>query len=65
MALKFGDEFVSLQAVEEAIAKFEDQQKISYWRRDTRTLQAAQKRINLINPNQDLVYYEMKYACIK
>ena len=65
MALHVGDEFTSIEAVEQAIVNFENEQQMSYWRRDVRTFKAAQKRVNITNENPNLVYYEIKYACVK
>ena len=62
--LAVGDEFSSFNDVEEAIFDFERQQNVSYWKRDTRTFKAAQKRVE-ITDNPELKFYEIKHACVK
>ena len=57
-------EFETFEKVQHAMAAFETDQKITYWRRDTRTFKAAKKHVDVVE-NSALVYYEIKYGCIK
>lgn len=58
-----GDCFESLAKLEARVEKFENSHFVKFWKRDTRTIEAARKRLNKsINP--ELNYYEIKYCCI-
>ena len=58
-----GDCFESFAKLEARVEKFENSHFVKFWKRDTRTIEAARKRLNKsINP--ELNYYEMKYCCI-
>ena len=47
----------------ESFAKLENSHFVKFWKRDTRTVEAARKRMNKsIKP--ELKYYEIKYCCI-
>ncbi|XP_068243027.1 uncharacterized protein [Palaemon carinicauda] len=65
MAIAIGCEFSSLAAVESAMKSFESREGVAYWRRDTRSFQAAQKRMKHIVDNPDISFYEIRYTCIK
>ena len=62
--------FETLTAVELAIQAYEKQLGISYWRRDTRTIEAAGKRVKNVSivsaeVKENVQYYELRYCCIK
>ena len=58
-----GDCFESFAKLEARVEKFENSHFVKFWKRDTRTIEAARKRLNKsINP--ELNYYEIKYYCI-
>ena len=62
--LKVGDEYNSYEELEKVIKALEKVQNINFWIRDSRSITAAKRRINItIRPV--LKYYEVKYACIK
>ncbi|KAK6172126.1 hypothetical protein SNE40_018075 [Patella caerulea] len=63
--LKIGDKFDSFKAVEHAISKFESLQKISYWRRDSRTIKYMLKRGYKCVENEDLWYWDVTFSCVK
>ena len=59
----FGDCFESFAKLEARVEKFENSHFVKFWKRDTRTVEAARKRMNKsIKP--ELKYYEIKYCCI-
>ena len=59
-----GDCFDSFSAVEERLKKYKAANYVEFWKRDSRTIEAAQRR----RPNKviksSLVYYELRYCCI-
>ena len=58
-----GDCFESFAKLEARVEKFENSHFVKFWKRDTRTIEAARKRMNRsIKP--ELKYYEIKYCCI-
>ena len=58
-----GDCFESFAKLEARVEKFENSHFVKFWKRDTRTVKAARKRMNKsIKP--ELKYYEIKYCCI-
>ena len=58
-----GDCFESFAKLEARVEKFENSHFVKFWKRDTRTVEAARKRMNKsIKP--ELKYYEIKYCCI-
>ena len=62
--LKVGDQYNSYEELEKAIKVLEKVQNINFWIRDSRSITAAKRRVNItISPV--LKYYEVKYACIK
>ena len=63
--LKVGDTFKSFEDLKRAIEAYEMKNYINYHKRDSRTMVIAQKRVKIDNPNPDLVYYEVKFTCIK
>ena len=59
-----GDCFESFAKLEARVEKFENSYLVKFWKRDTRTIEAARKRMNRsIKP--ELKYYEIKYCCIQ
>ena len=58
-----GQKFSKFQYLEQHLKRYEEQQFVKFWRRDSRTIQAAQKRVN--KPIRDqLKYYAITYSCI-
>ena len=58
-----GDCFESFAKLEARVEKFENSHFVKFRKRDTRTVEAARKRMNKsIKP--ELKYYEIKYCCI-
>ena len=64
MSLEVGTEFSSFNELSKALEAFESEQKVTYWRRDSRTLQAARKRGIDVDLDENIKYYELKYACL-
>ena len=60
-----GDTFTSFEDVEKAIKNLEAEQKVTYWKRDSRTLAAAQRFCINLPQNERIKYYTIKYTCIK
>ena len=65
MPLAIGDEFLSVEAVDEGIKQYKKEQCISFWRRDSRTLASAKNHLKNLQLNDAIKFYELKYACIK
>ena len=62
--LKVGDKYSSYEELEQAVKALEKVQNINFWKRDSRSIEAAKRRVDIcISPA--LKYYEVKYACIK
>ena len=58
-----GDSFQSFSELEEKLQAFKARKYIEFWRRDARTIEAVQNRLNrTISPS--LKYYKLKYCCI-
>ena len=58
-----GQQFSKFEDLEQHLKVYEQQQFVKFWRRDSRTIEAAQKRVN--KPIRDqLKYYEITYNCI-
>ena len=58
-----GQKFSKFEDLEQHLKCYEKQQFVKFWRRDSRTIQAAQKRVN--KPIRDqLKYYAITYSCI-
>ena len=57
------ERFKSFQQLEEKIQQYEQQHFVKFWKRDCRTVQAAQKRVN--RPlSEHIKYYEVTFCCI-
>ena len=65
MPLAIGDEFSSVEAVDEGIKQYEKEQCITFWQCDSRTLASAKNRLKNLQLNDAIKFYELKYACIK
>lgn len=62
-SFKVGDSFKSFEEVESKLKEYEKVNCVQYWKRDARTVEAAQKRIN--RPlSQCMKYYEVTFCCI-
>ena len=60
---KIGDTFSSFEALESQMKEYEKTIGTRFWRRDSRTVAAAQCR--LARPlSQSLRYYELRYCCM-
>ena len=58
-----GESFGTFEELEVKIKAYEQRHYVQLWKRDTRTVQAAQKRLN--SPlSERIKYYEVKYSCI-
>lgn len=62
--LQIGDEFSTYEALESTIAKLEESQCVTYYKRDSRTIEGAKGRVKH-DINVALKYYEVKFSCIK
>ena len=60
-----GDEFNTFEDFEVRLKEFEAESFVKLWRRDSRTLAAAQTRIKrLKDANVDIKYAEATYCCV-
>ena len=58
-----GQEFRTFEDLDAHIKKYESEHYVQLWRRDSRTVEAARKRMN--RPLSDEIkYYEVTYLCI-
>ncbi|KAG1683753.1 Zinc finger SWIM domain-containing protein 3 [Nymphon striatum] len=64
-SLRVGADFSTLESLLAAINEFQNEQKVSYWRRDSRTLKAAKNRGMDVPLNDEIKYYELRFSCIK
>lgn len=62
--LQIGDEFSTYEALESTIAKLEESQCVTYYKRDSRTIEGANGRVKH-DINVVLKYYEVEFSCIK
>ena len=59
-----GDSFHTFEELDKKIRLYEQCNSVQLWKRDTRTIQAAQKRMS--RPlNERIKYYEIVYSCIR
>lgn len=63
--IEVGSRFSSYEELERTISEFEKETKMSFWKREAKTLENVLKK----NPKLDRVppqlkYYMLKYACI-
>jgi len=58
-----GELFESYDQLERKLEEYKQQKFVQFWKRDTRTIEAARKRLD--KPlKTDLKYYEVKFCCI-
>lgn len=63
ISFALGESFRTYEELESKVKLYEQKHYVQLWKRDTRTVQAAQKRLN--RPLSDRIkYYEVKYSCI-
>ena len=61
---KVGEKFKSIEEFEKKLDAFKKKEYVEFWRRDSRTIDAARKR-GIDRPlKTELRYYEAKYCCI-
>ena len=58
------DEFSSYEEVEEKIQQLQDTEKFKLWKRDSRTIAAAIKRMPKRVFNPEVKYNELLYCCV-
>ena len=59
-----GEKFQGLEEFEKKLEAFKKREYVEFWRRDSRTIDAARKR-GIDRPlKTELKYYEAKYCCI-
>jgi hypothetical protein len=64
VAFSIGDTFDSVEEFEAALEAYKKESYVEFWRRDSRTIEAARKR-GINRPlKADLKYYELNYCCI-
>jgi len=61
--LKEGDEFASLEAFLAALKVHEDISAVTYWRRDSRTIESARRCGVYLPDNPEIAYYRLVYCC--
>ena len=58
-------EFKSYQHLEVKIQQYEQQHFVKLWKRDCRTIQAAQRHVNrALSEHINIKYYEVTFCCI-
>lgn len=58
-----GELFESYDQLERKLEEYQRKKFVQFWKRDTRTIEAARKRLD--KPlKTDLRYYEVKFCCI-
>jgi hypothetical protein len=62
--LRVGDSFKTCAEFECKLFDFERQNCVQLYKRDARTVSAAQKRVPNWPLNYDIKYYEIRYCCI-
>ena len=58
-----GQQFRSFEDFQRHLKLYESQHFVQFWCRDSRTIQAAQKRLNR-HLSDEIKYYELTYRCI-
>jgi len=63
MPLSIGESFETFAAVETKIRQFEEEESLSLWKRESRTIEKAKTKglKHYVNPN--LKYYSVQYSC--
>ena len=59
-----GGRFMTYAEVEKKIHQYENENFIQFYKRDSRRIEAAQKRAPNKNFNKEIVYSELVYSCI-
>ena len=63
VSFSLGERFQSFAELEEKLKRYEALTFTKFWKRDSRTVEAARRRMN--RPLADcIVYYEVTYRCI-
>ncbi|XP_023311864.1 uncharacterized protein LOC108914561 [Anoplophora glabripennis] len=64
--MKVGDHFTSYNDLQSAINEYEKENRVQFWKRDSKTLENAKNHCPKIfeKANRDLKYYIIKYSCI-
>ena len=63
VSFSLGDSFKSFEELEDKIRRYKELNFVEFFKRDSRTIKAASKRLNRpLLPR--LKYYELKYCCI-
>ena len=63
VSFSIGETFKTFEEVQQKVQQYEKSTSVQFWIRDSRTIEAAQRRID--RPlNSSLKYYEVVYACI-
>ena len=58
-----GQQFSSFEELEQQLKLYKAHNFVQFWRRDSRTIEAAQRRVNKAI-SEKLKYYEITYRCI-
>ena len=59
-----GEKFARFDALKEKIATYEKDRSVQLGRSDSRTLEAAGKRVPVEKAKKDLVYYSVTFSCV-
>ncbi|KAL1470285.1 hypothetical protein MTO96_040524 [Rhipicephalus appendiculatus] len=62
-----GDEFASFAALEEKVSLYSSTNYVQLWKRDTRTIEGAKKRVGKVAASMSdaLKYQSIRYCCIQ
>lgn len=63
--LHIGQTFEDYSVFESAIQRYQNTEYVQFWKRDSRTISAAQKKLSKKTLNPRLKYYEISYHCIQ
>ena len=64
MELSIGDRFSSFAELEQKVKSYQVANYVQLWKRDTRTIAAAQRRTPNRHFNPDIKYAEILYSCV-
>ena len=62
--LSVGDIFSSFADLDKKLKSYQSTNYVQLWKRDSRTIATAQKRMPNRQFNPDIKYYELWYACV-
>ena len=62
--MEIGADFWSFAQLESAIADYQQKNFVRLYRRDSRTIEATKKRTSKKDYNEQIVYTDIKYACV-